>query len=100
MLAVKLLRRCVVPGWGQTVVLHCHQGMISSTVEAFLDLVAKTFSPTPEIAELSFSLDFSEWSTPDLQDRVRHISKPHRFEFTCDDAVDEPMGLPRHAMQL
>eukprot|EP00873_Tetraselmis_striata_P009575 jgi/Tetstr1/429839/TSEL_019706.t1 len=55
------------------------------TIEAFLDLVAKAFSPTPEIAELSFSLDFSEWLRPHFQDHIQDISKPHKFEFTRDD---------------
>eukprot|EP00873_Tetraselmis_striata_P006435 jgi/Tetstr1/426699/TSEL_016969.t1 len=57
------------------------------TIEAFLDLVAKAFSPTPEIAELSFSLDFSEWLRPHFQDQIQDISKPHKFEFTRDDAA-------------
>eukprot|EP00873_Tetraselmis_striata_P006281 jgi/Tetstr1/426545/TSEL_016843.t1 len=57
------------------------------TIEAFLDLVAKAFSPTPEIAELSFSLDFSEWLRPHFQDHIQDISKPHKFEFTLDDAA-------------
>eukprot|EP00873_Tetraselmis_striata_P004266 jgi/Tetstr1/424530/TSEL_015058.t1 len=57
------------------------------TIEAFLDLVAKAFSPTPEIAELSFSLDFSEWLRPPFQDHIQDISKPHKFEFNCDDAA-------------
>eukprot|EP00873_Tetraselmis_striata_P001936 jgi/Tetstr1/422200/TSEL_013052.t1 len=57
------------------------------TIEAFLDLVAKAFSPTPEIAELSFSLDFSEWFRPHFQDHIQDISKPHKFEFTRDDAA-------------
>eukprot|EP00873_Tetraselmis_striata_P012359 jgi/Tetstr1/432623/TSEL_021992.t1 len=57
------------------------------TIEAFLDLVAKAFSPTPEIAELSFSLDFSEWLRPHFQDHIHDISKPHKFEFTRDDAT-------------
>eukprot|EP00873_Tetraselmis_striata_P013766 jgi/Tetstr1/434030/TSEL_023174.t1 len=57
------------------------------TIEAFLDLVAKAFSPTPEIAELSFSLDFSEWLRPHFQDHIQDISKPHKFEFTRDDAA-------------
>eukprot|EP00873_Tetraselmis_striata_P015195 jgi/Tetstr1/435459/TSEL_024365.t1 len=57
------------------------------TIEAFLDLVAKAFSPTPEIAELSFSLDFSEWLRPNFQDHIHDISKPHKFEFTRDDAA-------------
>eukprot|EP00873_Tetraselmis_striata_P033350 jgi/Tetstr1/453614/TSEL_040570.t1 len=57
------------------------------TIEAFLDLVAKAFSPTPEIAELSFSLDFSEWLRPHFQDHIHDISKPHKFEFTRDDAA-------------
>eukprot|EP00873_Tetraselmis_striata_P007999 jgi/Tetstr1/428263/TSEL_018302.t1 len=54
------------------------------TIEAFLDLVAKAFSPTPEIAELSFSLDFSEWLRPHFQDHIHDIRKPHKFEFTRD----------------
>eukprot|EP00873_Tetraselmis_striata_P037237 jgi/Tetstr1/457501/TSEL_044082.t1 len=57
------------------------------TIEAFLDLVAKAFSPTPEIAELSFSLDFSEWLRPHFQDHIQDISKPHKFKFTRDDAA-------------
>eukprot|EP00873_Tetraselmis_striata_P001063 jgi/Tetstr1/421327/TSEL_012298.t1 len=59
------------------------------TVEAFLDLVANnaSFSPTPEIAELAFSLDSSEWLRPHFEDRVHDISKPHKFEFTHDDAA-------------
>eukprot|EP00873_Tetraselmis_striata_P000797 jgi/Tetstr1/421061/TSEL_012106.t1 len=57
------------------------------TIEAFLDLVAKAFSPTPEIAELPFSLDFSEWLRPHFQDHIQDISRPHKFEFTCDDAA-------------
>eukprot|EP00873_Tetraselmis_striata_P036446 jgi/Tetstr1/456710/TSEL_043410.t1 len=57
------------------------------TIEAFLDLVAKAFSPTPEIAELSISLDFSEWLRPHFQDHILDISKPHKFEFTRDDAA-------------
>eukprot|EP00873_Tetraselmis_striata_P011658 jgi/Tetstr1/431922/TSEL_021411.t1 len=57
------------------------------TIEAFLDLVAKAFSPTPEIAELSFSLDFSEWLRPHFQDHIQDIMKPHKFEFTRDDAA-------------
>eukprot|EP00873_Tetraselmis_striata_P011515 jgi/Tetstr1/431779/TSEL_021275.t1 len=57
------------------------------TIEAFLDLVAKAFSPTPEIVELSFSLDFSEWLRPHFQDHIQDISKPHKFEFTRDDAA-------------
>eukprot|EP00873_Tetraselmis_striata_P016897 jgi/Tetstr1/437161/TSEL_025921.t1 len=57
------------------------------TIEAFLDLVAKAFSPTPEIAELSFSLDFSEWLRPHFQDHIQDMSKPHKFEFTRDDAA-------------
>eukprot|EP00873_Tetraselmis_striata_P008677 jgi/Tetstr1/428941/TSEL_018917.t1 len=57
------------------------------TIEAFLDLVAKAFSPTPEIAELSFSLDFSEWLRPHFQDHIQDISNPHKFEFTRDDAA-------------
>eukprot|EP00873_Tetraselmis_striata_P044452 jgi/Tetstr1/464716/TSEL_009463.t1 len=57
------------------------------TVEAFRDLVAKAFSPTPDIAELAFSLDFSEWLRPHFQDHIQDISKPHKFEFTCDDAA-------------
>eukprot|EP00873_Tetraselmis_striata_P042001 jgi/Tetstr1/462265/TSEL_007283.t1 len=57
------------------------------TIEAFLDLVAKAFSPTPEIAELLFSLDFSEWLRPHFQDHIQDISKPHKFEFTRDDAA-------------
>eukprot|EP00873_Tetraselmis_striata_P036125 jgi/Tetstr1/456389/TSEL_043123.t1 len=57
------------------------------TIEAFLDLVAKAFSPTPEIAELSFSLDFSKWLRPHFQDHIQDISKPHKFEFTRDDAA-------------
>eukprot|EP00873_Tetraselmis_striata_P012646 jgi/Tetstr1/432910/TSEL_022250.t1 len=57
------------------------------TIEAFLDLVAKAFSPTPEISELSFSLDFSEWLRPHFQDHIQDISKPHKFEFTRDDAA-------------
>eukprot|EP00873_Tetraselmis_striata_P034822 jgi/Tetstr1/455086/TSEL_004047.t1 len=57
------------------------------TIEAFLDLVAKAFSPTPEIAELSFSLDFSEWLRPHFQDHIQDISKPHKFEFTRDAAA-------------
>eukprot|EP00873_Tetraselmis_striata_P042790 jgi/Tetstr1/463054/TSEL_007991.t1 len=57
------------------------------TIEAFLDLVAKAFSPTPEIAELSYSLDFSEWLRPHFQDHIQDISKPHKFEFTRDDAA-------------
>eukprot|EP00873_Tetraselmis_striata_P013831 jgi/Tetstr1/434095/TSEL_023239.t1 len=53
-----------------------------------LDLVAKAlFSPTPEIAELAFSLDFSEWLRPHFQDHIHDISKPHNFEFTRDDAA-------------
>eukprot|EP00873_Tetraselmis_striata_P008819 jgi/Tetstr1/429083/TSEL_019047.t1 len=56
-------------------------------IEAFLDLVAKAFSPTPEIAELSFSLDSSEWLRPHFQDHIQDISKPHKFEFTRDDAA-------------
>eukprot|EP00873_Tetraselmis_striata_P042909 jgi/Tetstr1/463173/TSEL_008106.t1 len=59
----------------------------ASTVEAFLDLVAKAFSPTPEIAELSFSFDFSGWLRPHFQDHIQDISKPHKFEFTRDDAA-------------
>eukprot|EP00873_Tetraselmis_striata_P014351 jgi/Tetstr1/434615/TSEL_023706.t1 len=55
------------------------------TIEAFLDLVAKAFSPTPEIAELSFSLDFSEWLRPHFQDHIQDISKRHKFKFTRDD---------------
>eukprot|EP00873_Tetraselmis_striata_P008968 jgi/Tetstr1/429232/TSEL_001895.t1 len=58
-----------------------------TTIEAFLDLVANAFSPTPEIAELSFSLDFSEWLRPHFQDHTHDISKPHKFEFTRDDAA-------------
>eukprot|EP00873_Tetraselmis_striata_P037149 jgi/Tetstr1/457413/TSEL_044015.t1 len=56
---------------------------------AFLDLVANnaSFSPTPEIAELAFSLDSSEWLRPHFEDRVHDISKPHKFEFTHDDAA-------------
>eukprot|EP00873_Tetraselmis_striata_P005870 jgi/Tetstr1/426134/TSEL_016462.t1 len=57
------------------------------TVEAFRDLVAKAFSPTPDIAELAFSLDFSEWLRPHFQDHIQDISKPHKFEFTRDDAA-------------
>eukprot|EP00873_Tetraselmis_striata_P015533 jgi/Tetstr1/435797/TSEL_024686.t1 len=57
------------------------------TIEAFLDLVAKAFSPTPEIAELSFSLDVSEWLRPHFQDHIQDIIKPHKFEFTRDDAA-------------
>eukprot|EP00873_Tetraselmis_striata_P045794 jgi/Tetstr1/466058/TSEL_010645.t1 len=57
------------------------------TIEAFLNLVAKAFSPTPEIAELSFSLDFSEWLRPHFQDHIQDISKPHKFELTRDDAA-------------
>eukprot|EP00873_Tetraselmis_striata_P022857 jgi/Tetstr1/443121/TSEL_031177.t1 len=57
------------------------------TIEAFLDLVAKAFSPTPEIAELSLSLDFSEWLRPHFQDHIQDISKRHKFEFTRDDAA-------------
>eukprot|EP00873_Tetraselmis_striata_P041582 jgi/Tetstr1/461846/TSEL_006925.t1 len=57
------------------------------TIEAFLDLVAKAFSPTPEIAELSFSLDFSEWLRPRFQDHIQDISKQHKFQFTRDDAA-------------
>eukprot|EP00873_Tetraselmis_striata_P017394 jgi/Tetstr1/437658/TSEL_026325.t1 len=57
------------------------------TIEAFLDLVAKAFSPTPEIAELPLSLDFSEWLRPHFQDHIQDISKPHKFEFTRDDAA-------------
>eukprot|EP00873_Tetraselmis_striata_P033544 jgi/Tetstr1/453808/TSEL_040759.t1 len=57
------------------------------TVEAFLDLVAKAFSPTPEIAELAFSLDFSAWLRPHFQDHIHDISKPHKFDFTRDDAA-------------
>eukprot|EP00873_Tetraselmis_striata_P029469 jgi/Tetstr1/449733/TSEL_036800.t1 len=57
------------------------------TIEAFLDLVAKAFSPTPEIAELSFSLDFSEWLRPHFQDHIQNISMSHKFEFTRDDAA-------------
>eukprot|EP00873_Tetraselmis_striata_P036049 jgi/Tetstr1/456313/TSEL_004093.t1 len=57
------------------------------TIEAFLDLVAKAFSPTPEIAELAFSLDFFEWLRPHFQDHIQDISKPHKFEFTRDDAA-------------
>eukprot|EP00873_Tetraselmis_striata_P029772 jgi/Tetstr1/450036/TSEL_037083.t1 len=56
-------------------------------IEAFLDLVAKALSPTPEIAELSFSLDFSEWLRPHFQDHIQDISKPHKFEFTRDDTA-------------
>eukprot|EP00873_Tetraselmis_striata_P019360 jgi/Tetstr1/439624/TSEL_028046.t1 len=56
------------------------------TVEAFLDLVAKAFSATPEIAEVSFSLDFSEWLRPHFQDHIHDISKRHKLEFTRDDA--------------
>eukprot|EP00873_Tetraselmis_striata_P021020 jgi/Tetstr1/441284/TSEL_029535.t1 len=57
------------------------------TIEAFLDLVAKAFSPTPEIAGLSFSLDFFEWLRPHFQDHIQDIGKPHKFEFTPDDAA-------------
>eukprot|EP00873_Tetraselmis_striata_P001684 jgi/Tetstr1/421948/TSEL_012847.t1 len=57
------------------------------TFEAFLCLVAKAFSPTPEIAKLTFSLDFSKWLRPRFQDHIRDISKPHKFEFTRDDAA-------------
>eukprot|EP00873_Tetraselmis_striata_P044057 jgi/Tetstr1/464321/TSEL_009122.t1 len=56
-------------------------------IEAFLDLVAKTFSPTPEIAKLSFSLDFLEWLGAQFQARIQDISKPHKFEFKRDDAA-------------
>eukprot|EP00873_Tetraselmis_striata_P027868 jgi/Tetstr1/448132/TSEL_035425.t1 len=47
----------------------------------------KAFSPTPEIAELSFSRDFSEWLRPHFQDHIQDIRKPHKFEFTRDDAA-------------
>eukprot|EP00873_Tetraselmis_striata_P037095 jgi/Tetstr1/457359/TSEL_043962.t1 len=57
------------------------------TIEAFLGLVAKAFSPTPEIAELSFCLDFSEWLRPHFQNHIQDISKPHKFELTRDDAA-------------
>eukprot|EP00873_Tetraselmis_striata_P027258 jgi/Tetstr1/447522/TSEL_034902.t1 len=57
------------------------------TIEAFLDLVAKAFSPSPEIAELSFSLDFSERLRPHFQDHIQDISKPHKLEFTRDDTA-------------
>eukprot|EP00873_Tetraselmis_striata_P040559 jgi/Tetstr1/460823/TSEL_005984.t1 len=57
------------------------------TVEAFLDSMAKAFSPTLEIAKLSFSLDFSEWLRPRFQDHIHDISKPHKFKFTRDDAA-------------
>eukprot|EP00873_Tetraselmis_striata_P025437 jgi/Tetstr1/445701/TSEL_003500.t1 len=39
-------------------------------LEAFLDLVAKIFSPTPEIAKLSLSLDFFECFKPHFQDHI------------------------------
>eukprot|EP00873_Tetraselmis_striata_P013343 jgi/Tetstr1/433607/TSEL_022872.t1 len=41
----------------------------------------------PEIAELSFSLDFSEWLRPHFQDHIQDTSKPHKFEFRSDDAA-------------
>eukprot|EP00873_Tetraselmis_striata_P023439 jgi/Tetstr1/443703/TSEL_031693.t1 len=57
------------------------------TIETFLDLVAKAFSPTPEIAELSFSLDFFEWFKPHFQDHIQDIRVCHKFEITRDDAA-------------
>eukprot|EP00873_Tetraselmis_striata_P029464 jgi/Tetstr1/449728/TSEL_036795.t1 len=57
------------------------------TVETFIDLVAKAFSPTPEIAEHSFSLDFSEWLRAHFHYHINDMSKPHKFEFTRDDAA-------------
>eukprot|EP00873_Tetraselmis_striata_P015274 jgi/Tetstr1/435538/TSEL_024442.t1 len=49
--------------------------------------IMKAFSSTPEIAELSFSLDFSGWLRPHFQDHIHDVSKPHKFEFTRDDAA-------------
>eukprot|EP00873_Tetraselmis_striata_P034941 jgi/Tetstr1/455205/TSEL_042054.t1 len=57
------------------------------TVEAFLDLVAKAFSPTQEITELAFSLDSSEWLRPHFRDHIQDINKPQKFEFIRDDAA-------------
>eukprot|EP00873_Tetraselmis_striata_P005235 jgi/Tetstr1/425499/TSEL_015945.t1 len=56
-------------------------------IEAFLDLAAKAFYPSPEIAELLFSPDFSEWLRPHFQDHIHDISKPHKLEFTRDDSA-------------
>eukprot|EP00873_Tetraselmis_striata_P035666 jgi/Tetstr1/455930/TSEL_042711.t1 len=62
-------------------------GSSAYTVEAILDLVAKAFSPTPEIAQLTFSLDISGWLRLHFQDHIHDISKPHKFEFKRDDAA-------------
>eukprot|EP00873_Tetraselmis_striata_P027805 jgi/Tetstr1/448069/TSEL_035368.t1 len=56
------------------------------TIEAFLDLVAKAFSPTPEIAELSFSLDFSEWLRPHFQDHIQDINLEERANWDARDS--------------
>eukprot|EP00873_Tetraselmis_striata_P025608 jgi/Tetstr1/445872/TSEL_033511.t1 len=68
------------------------------TVEAFLDLVAKAFSPTPEIAQLAFSLDFSAWLRPHFQDHIQDIDKPHKFEFTRDDAAARIQRFVAHRL--
>eukprot|EP00873_Tetraselmis_striata_P041356 jgi/Tetstr1/461620/TSEL_006720.t1 len=59
----------------------------STTCTLIWITIIKAFSPTPEIVELSFSLDFSEWLRPHFQDHIQDINKPHKFEFTRDDAA-------------
>eukprot|EP00873_Tetraselmis_striata_P035494 jgi/Tetstr1/455758/TSEL_042557.t1 len=56
------------------------------TIEAFLDLVAKAFSPTPEIAELSFSLDLFEWLRPHFQDHIQDINLEERANWDARDS--------------
>eukprot|EP00873_Tetraselmis_striata_P023643 jgi/Tetstr1/443907/TSEL_031859.t1 len=72
----------------ETTHVEYHRSASAYTVEAFLDLVTKAFSPTPEIDELSFSLDFSdEWFRPHFQDHIQDVSKPHKIEISRDDAA-------------
>eukprot|EP00873_Tetraselmis_striata_P042730 jgi/Tetstr1/462994/TSEL_007933.t1 len=66
------------------------------TVEAFLDLVAQAFSPTPGIAEHSFALDFSECLRPHFQDHIHDINKPHKFEFTRGNAATTAPAEAHH----
>eukprot|EP00873_Tetraselmis_striata_P005628 jgi/Tetstr1/425892/TSEL_016263.t1 len=60
--------------------------------------ITKALSPYPEIAELSFSLDFSEWLRHHFQDHIQDISKPHKFEFTRDAAAARVWRLVAHIL--
>jgi hypothetical protein len=56
----------------------------ATTISAFVYHLEQSFSPTPNVEELVFVLDFKEWLDPFLFPEIANMTGPHRFMFQPD----------------